>query len=123
MKWMNSFTVEPIPTGTYVAMITGSEPRYYNSGLRQYVDLTFQIIEGPYAGRCLLRQLDLTHPNLIEKTLYYMELGSICWAVGVPTTQNYSELYNRPLLINVRCEPRPDNGIVANRIAGYAKKE
>ena len=123
MKRANSFIAEPIPAGTYVAVITGSEPRAYNTGPRQYADLTFQIIEGPYAGHRLSKRLDLLHPNLIEKTLYCMELSSICWAVGVPTTQNYGELYNRPLLINVCRETRPDNGIIVNRIVGYAKRE
>ena len=123
MKWVNSFTAEPIPAGTYVAVITELEPKRYNGGARQYTDLTFQIIEGPYAGYCLSKRLDLLHPNLIEKTLYCIELSSICWAVGVPTTLNYSELYNRPLLINVCRETRPDNGVVANRIVGYAKRE
>ena len=42
---------EPLPAGKYVAMITESELRPTKSGVGNYLQLTFEIIEGPCKGR------------------------------------------------------------------------
>ncbi|QDV24543.1 hypothetical protein Q31a_28620 [Aureliella helgolandensis] len=41
--------LEPIPTGKYIAVITDSEIKPMKSGTGNYLQLTFQIVEGEYA--------------------------------------------------------------------------
>ena len=114
--------IQTLPAGQYVAMITEAELKPYRMSPRDYLLLTFQIIEGPYAGCLLWKQLNLNHPHPTIRSLASEELGSICRAVGLSTLQDYTELYNRPLMIDACCQTHLDDGIVTNRIVGYWKK-
>ena len=115
--------IETIPVGQYEVVITGGEIKPYQNGAGHYLLLTFQITEGPHKGHLLWRQLNLNHPNPITRAIASEELNSICRAVGLSTLQDYTELYNRPLMIDVCCRTYLDDGTVTNRIAGYQKND
>jgi hypothetical protein len=44
---------EPIPAGKYLAVITDSEMKPTKAGTGNYLQLTFQVIEGPCSNRLL----------------------------------------------------------------------
>ncbi|MGD9126460.1 MAG: DUF669 domain-containing protein, partial [Planctomycetia bacterium] len=52
-----STSFDPIPAGKYVAVITESEMKDTKSGVGQYLQLTFDIIDGKYKGRKLWSRL------------------------------------------------------------------
>ena len=54
---------EPLPAGKYLAVITASEMKPTKSGNGHYLELTFQVIDGPYKGRMLWSRLNLDNPN------------------------------------------------------------
>ncbi len=54
---------EPIPAGKYLAVITDSEMKRTKAGTGHYLQLAFQIIEGPYKNRFLWARLNLDNPN------------------------------------------------------------
>jgi len=114
---------EAIPAGKYVAMITDSELKPTKSGSGNYLQLFFEIIEGPYRGRILWARLTLETPNPTTVQIARSELSSICRAVGVMTPSDSLELHNLPLLITVKCRKRNETGEMTNEIKGYAKKE
>jgi hypothetical protein len=114
---------EAIPAGRYLAMITESELKPTKSGAGSYLQLTFEILEGPYKGRFLWSRLNLENPNSTTVQIARAELSSICRAVGVMTPSDSVELHNLPMLITVKCKKRDDTGEVSNEIKGYAKKE
>jgi len=114
---------EPIPAGKYVAVITASEMKPNKAGTGRYLELTFTIVEGPYANRQLWARLNLEHPNELAVKIARAELSAICRAVGVLTPHDSVELHNLPLVIRVRCKKRQDTDEVVNEIAGYEKRE
>ena len=114
---------EAIPAGKYVAMITESEMKPTKSGAGSYLQLTFQILEGPYKGRFLWSRLNLNNANGTAVQIARSELSAICRAVGVMTPSDSVELHNLPLVITVKCKKRDDTGDVSNEIKGYAKRE
>lgn len=114
---------EAIPAGKYLAMITDSEFKPTKSGAGSYLQLTFEILEGPYRGRILWARLNLENSNPTTVQIARAELSSICRAVGIMTPSDSVELHNLPLVITVKCKKRDDNGDVTNEIKGYAKKE
>jgi hypothetical protein len=114
---------EPIPAGKYEAVITESEMKPTKSGTGQYLQLTFQIIEGEYKNRLLWARLNLQNPNAIAVQIAQAELSAICRAVGVLAPKDSTELHNLPLLVSVRCKRRDDTGEITNEIKGYSKKE
>lgn len=114
---------EPIPAGKYLAVITESDMQPTKSGDGQYLQLTFQIIEGQYQGRLLWARLNLDNPNEVASRIAKGQLSAICRAVGVMAPKDSVELHNLPLVIHVRCKKREDTGEIVNEIKGYSKKE
>lgn len=129
LSGFNANQVEPsqafdaIPAGKYLAVITESEKKPTKNGSGQYLQLTFQILDGPYKGRILWARLNLENPNPTTVQIARQDLSAICRAVGVMTPGDSTELHNIPLLITVRQKKRPDTGDVGNEIKGYAKRE
>lgn len=114
---------EPIPAGKYLAVITASEMKPTKSGSGHYLELTFQVIEGPYKNRLLWSRLNLDNPNELTVQIARGELSAICRATGVMQPKDSLELHNLPLQITVKCKKREDTGDLTNEIKGYAKKE
>lgn len=118
-----AFGFEPIPAGKYVAVITDSEMKLNRSGTGRYLQLTFQIIEGPYRNRLLWARLNLDNPNATAVQIARAELSAICRAVGVMTPNDSVELHNLPLVIHVQCRKRQDTGEIVNVVKGYSRRE
>ena len=74
---------EPIPAGKYLAVITESEMKPTKNANGQYLQLTFQILDGPYKGRYVWARLNLQNPNPTTVQIARQELSSICRAAGV----------------------------------------
>ncbi|MCR4415120.1 MAG: DUF669 domain-containing protein [Thermoguttaceae bacterium] len=114
---------EPIPAGKYLAVITESEMKPTKAGTGNYLQLTFQIIEGPFQNRLLWARLNLDNPNDTARKIAQGELSAICRAVGVLAPNDSVELHNLPLVIHVRCKKRTDTNEIVNEVKGYSKKE
>ena len=114
---------EPLPAGKYLAIITDSEMKPTKSGSGNYLELTFQVIDGPFKGRMLWSRLNLDNPSTQAVQIAQGELSAICRAVGVMQPKDSIELHNLPLLVTVKCKKRDDTGDVVNEIKGYARKE
>ena len=116
---------EPIPAGKYLATIVESELKPTKSGQGQYLQLTFQILDGPHKGRNIWARLNLTNSNPTTVQIAKQELSAICRAVGVMTPGDSVELHSIPLQISVNLKKRDDipGGELTNEIKGYAKRE
>lgn len=114
---------DPIPSGRYAAIITGSEMKPTKNGNGQYLELTFQVLAGDFKGRLLWARLNLDNPNALTVKIARAELSAICRAVGVMAPKDSVELHNLPLVIKVSSKQRDDNGELTNVIKGYEKKD
>jgi hypothetical protein len=114
---------EPIPAGKYLVVITDSEQTPNKAGTGSYLNLTFQIIDGPHKNRLLWARLNLDNPNAKAVQIARAELSAICRAVGVLAPNDSVELHNLPLVIHVKCKKRPDTGEIVNEVKGFSKKE
>lgn len=114
---------EPIPAGKYLATITESELKPTKNGSGQYLQLTFQILDGPCKNRYVWARLNLTNSNPTTVQIARAELSAICRAVGVLTPRDSVELHNLPLAIRVGQKKRDDTGEITNVIKGYDKKD
>ncbi len=114
---------DPIPAGKYLAVITASEMKPTKNNNGHFLELTFQVIDGPYKNRLLWSRLNLDNPSPQAVQIARGELSALCRAIGVMQPKDSIELHNLPLVVNVRCKNREDTGDVVNEIKGYAKKE
>jgi len=129
LNGFNAHEVDPavgfdaVPAGKYVAAITESEMKPTKAGTGQYLQLTFQIIEGEYKGRLLWARLNLDNPSAMAVKIARSELSAICRAVGVMAPKDSLDLHNLPLVIKVGCKKREDTGEVTNEIKGYEARQ
>jgi hypothetical protein len=114
---------EPLPAGKYLAVITDSEEKPTKAGTGHYLQLTFEIMEGPHQGRNVWARLNLDNPNPKAVEIARAELSAVCRAVGVLAPTDSVELHNLPLVIHVKCKKREDTDEVTNEIRGYARRE
>jgi hypothetical protein len=116
-------TFEPIPAGKYLAAIIASEMKPTKSGVGKYLELSLQILDGPYRNRVVWARLNLDNPNPTTVQIAKAELSAICRAVGVMTPRDSQDLHNLPLVVSVRLKKRDDTGEMTNEVKGYSKKE
>ncbi len=93
-----------LPEGQYVAIATASEMKPTKSGTGEYLQITFEVLDGPQKGRKLWARLNLKNPNQTAVDIAQRELGAICKAVGVLRPRDSTELHNKPLLLTVGVE-------------------
>ena len=114
---------DPLPAGKYLAVITESEMKPTKVGTGQYLQLTFEILDGQFKGRKVWARLNLANSNDMTVKIAQAELSAICRAVGVLAPKDSVDLHNLPLVISVKCKKRDDTGDVTNEVKGYAKKD
>ncbi len=114
---------EPVPAGKYLAVITASEMKPTKNGAGEYLQLEFEIVEGPCKGRRIWERLTLKHTNDVTVQIARGALAAICRATGVMKPKDSSELHNVPLVITVAVRNREDNGEPTNAVKGYARRE
>lgn len=117
------FDFEAIPAGKYTAAIVASEFKPTKAGDGRYLELVFQILEGEYRGRQLWARLNLENRNETAVKIARAELSAICRATGVLQPKDSLELHDLPIVVTVKCQPREDNGEMANEIKRYARRD
>lgn len=116
-----SSPLDPIPDGNYTVVITQSEIKSTKSGTGSYLQLTFEVIDGPFKGRLLWVRLNLDNPNATAVQIARQELSAICRAVDVMKPQDSEDLHNVPLDVDVRSKKRSDSNEFTNVVKGYHK--
>ncbi len=114
---------EPIPAGKYLAVISDSQMKPTKNGNGHFLELQFQIIDGPFKNRLLWSRLNLDNPNAQAVRIAQGELSAVCRAVGVLTPRDSVELHGIPLMIGVKVKRRSDSDELTNEIRSYAKRE
>ncbi len=117
---------EPLPSGEYPAIITDSEMKPTKSGAGHYLELTFQIIDGPMKNRLTWSRLNLDNPNPKAVEIAQRDLSAILHAVGqMQAITDSAVLHNRPLVIRVEYvkadgDKRKNDG---NEVKAYKRLE
>jgi len=93
-----------LPEGQYVVIATASEMKPTKNGQGQFLQFTFEVMDGPCKGRKVWARLNLVNSNQTAVDIAQRELGAICRAVGIIKPNDSAELHNRPLLITVAVE-------------------
>ena len=104
-----------LPEGQYVVIATASEMKPTKNGTGEFLQFTWEVVDGPMKGRKLWSRLNLKNPNQTAVDIGQRELGAICRATGVIKPNDSSELHNKPLLVTVAVEVddrRRENNVV-----------
>ena len=74
---------EPLPAGKYLAVITDSEMKPTKAGTGHYLQMTFQVIDGPFKNRLLWARLNLDNPNRQAVQIAQGELSEVRSALAL----------------------------------------
>src|SRR5574337_281755 len=81
----------PVPSGEYPAIITDSDMKPTKKNDGQYLELTYQIIDGPYKGRLVWGRLNLDNPNAQAVAIAQGQLNAIVAACGITAAMSDSQ--------------------------------
>ncbi len=93
-----------LPEGQYIAIATASEKKPTKRGDGAYLQITFEVIDGPQKNRKLWARLNIWNPSQTAKDIAQRELAALCRAVGINIPGNSENLHNRPVLLTVAVE-------------------
>ena len=115
---------EPIPEGSYVAVIEDSEERQTRAGNGSYLKLTWRIIDGPYQGRKVWENLNLDNPNEKAVEIAQRSLAEICVACRLQDVPEDSEvLHNKPMKIKITIREASNGYAASNDVRGHAYEQ
>lgn len=91
-----------LPAGQYLAAIAKSDVRETKSGSGRYVNLEFEVVDGPAKGRRFWTMLNLWNANAQAVEIAQRDLSAICHAVGKLRVADTEELHGRPMLVTIK---------------------
>jgi hypothetical protein len=111
------FTV--LPVGEYRAIAVASENKPTKSGSGSYLEITWSLVDPPYANRQVWSRINLSNPNVQAVEIAKRELSAICRACEIMRPNDSEELHNILIVLKIGQETRKDNGELTNKIKGY----
>lgn len=115
---------EPVPEGTYLAMITRDERLETKTPGNYRLSLTWEIVDGEHKGRLVFDSLNLWRNMQADSDAYTIAraestLADICTAVGVTGFNDTAELHDKIIKIHVIVRPPQKNYGASNAIVAY----
>lgn len=119
--------LEVMPAGWYTVALETVEGKATKDGTGGYLECTFNILDGQYAGRKLFDRLNLWNANAQAQEIAYRTLSGICHGTGIMRldgpdvlTAVQTNLVNRPLKAQVKVRPAEGQYDAQNEIKAYA---
>ena len=118
-----SFTV--VPENIYKAVIAGDKIVSTKDGKGKILELTVQIIDGPYTGSTIIDRLNIVNASQQAQNIAQGTLKRICGVLRAPfPPQNTDSLMGKPMLVTVGVEEftsnKTGNPLKSNKIKNYA---
>ena len=107
-----------LPTGEYVAHIIDSDMKPTSGNNGHFLELTYEVLEGPLKGSKHWERLNLDNPNAKTVEIANRQFASIREATGVANPRDSQELHRKPHVIRVEFQPagsKKSNGTVRDR--------
>lgn len=109
----DSFDV--LPKGKYLCMAVDSKIKPTKAGTGDYLEITFEVIDGQGKGRKIWERLNIRNANKKAEEISQRKLSSLCRAVGVMNLQDTDQLHNIPVTLDIDVEQRegydPQNAV------------
>lgn len=111
---------EAIPPGWYRAWIIESEIKPNKAGTGRYIELTWEIVDGPHAKRRIWDRLNVENPKKVAEDIAREALSAICHATGVLDMQHTGQLHGIVCAVKVQTERQPgynDKSVIKGYVA------
>lgn len=94
-----------LPTGEYTAQIIDSDMKPTNDNSGAYLELTYEVMDGPLKGRKHWERLNLDSQNAQAVEIANRQFASVREATGVANPRDSQELHYKPHTIRVEFYP------------------
>lgn len=111
---------ELLPKGDYLCMAIASEIKPNSKRTGDYLQITFEVIDGPYKTRKIWDRLNIRNANKTAEKIAMEQLNALCMATGVLNLSDSDQLHNIPVVLKVDIEAGRDGYDDQNRVKGYA---
>jgi hypothetical protein len=108
---------DPMPPGDYITIVTNSELKDTKAGDGQYIELTMQIVDGPFSGRRHWERLNIINKSDKTQEIARSHLNALLKACGVPNAKNTEETHDIPFTMVLYLDRKEPT---RNRIMGYS---
>jgi hypothetical protein len=113
---------DPVPAGDYICMMTESMFKDTKNKDGEFLQCTWEVVDGDYKKRLLFDRLNLKNKNETAVKIAMSTLSAICHAVGVLRPKQSEELHGKPVLLTVALEERNDKpGAFSNVVKRYSE--
>ena len=122
----NASNVEPstpmdvLPAGKYLAMAIASELKPTKNGTGEYLQITFEVLDGSAKGRKIFERLNIRNSNKTAEDIAQRALSALCHAVGVIELEDSDQLHDKPVVLDVAVDPAKGEYSAQNRVKGYS---
>lgn len=108
---------EALPAGDYPVIVSDSTIKTAKSG-GTYLELTLQVIDGPYHNRLVWDRITLDNLNATATEIGKRQLSQACHAVGVLQLQDSAQLHGLPMVARLAYKVDAQYG-PKNEVKGY----
>ena len=92
--------------------------RQTKAGTGKYLEVTFDVIDGPHKGRKVWARFNIEHPSEQARTIGLGQLKQFGEAVGVPHIQESEQLHGKPVTLRVVVKQDANYG-PSNDVKGF----
>ena len=114
---------EPLPVGSYVVVIDATEMKDAKTGKGQYLQLTYNVVDGEYHGRKIFDRLNIANENTQAQEIAQRALSAICRAVGVMHPTDSDQLKDIPFVVKVGIRAASGEFQASNIVKGYMRAD
>lgn len=112
-------TYDLLPKGDYLCMAIASEIKPNSKRTGDYLQITFEVLDGSCKGRKIWDRLNIRNANKTAEKIAMEQLNALCMATGVMHLQDSDQLHNIPVVLKVDIEAGKDGYDDQNRVKGY----
>jgi len=114
-----SSSFDPVPAGTYTAVITEAELKQTKAGTGQYIKTRYDIIGPTHQGRVIYSNLNIRNPNPKAEEIGRQQLGELMRAIGLSSVSDTDQLIGGNCQIKVSIKPADGQYDVSNEVKGW----
>jgi hypothetical protein len=112
-------TYDLLPKGNYLCIAIASELKPNSKRTGDYLQITFEVLDGPAKGRKIWDRLNIRNQNKTAEKIAMEQLNALCLATGVMHLTDSEQLHNIPVVLKVDIEAGKDGYDDQNRVKGY----
>jgi len=110
---------QALPAGEYLVHVKDSEMKQTKAGTGEYLQLTFEVLEGQAKGRLIFDRMNLRNLNQVAVQIGQQHLSSLCRAIGVMHVKDSSDLHNKPVIIRLSVKRGDGNYEDSNDVKAF----